>query len=144
LGPVSTVATKVIYPLLAAIGFQADHEERLYPIARDAVALHITAFAVEAFIDKVLRRREKMVNVAAMLHFQKGLRLLRERLLGDDDEDKISDGTMSVVLKLAGTAHFEGDYQTAKHHMDGLRNMVDLRGGLDVFKGKQLHMEMLR
>ncbi|KAH6898233.1 hypothetical protein B0T10DRAFT_102124 [Thelonectria olida] len=141
---VSTVAMKVIYPLLAAIGFQADHKERLYPIARDAVALHITAFSVEGFIDRVLRGRHKMVNVAAMLHFQKGLRLLRERLLGDDDENKISDGTMSVVLKLASAAHFEGDYGAAKHHMEGLRNMVDLRGGLGVFRGKQLHVEMLR
>jgi hypothetical protein len=135
---------KVIFPLMVAIGFQADNKESLYPIVLDAAALHITAFAVEGFIDRVLRRQENGINPAAMLHFQRGLRLLRERLLGEDDEIKISDSTIGVVLKLASAAHFDGDYQASKQHMEGLRKMVDLRGGLDVFKGNRLQMEMLR
>ncbi len=79
-----------------------------------------------------------------MLHFQKGVRPLRHRLLGDDDEIKVSDSTMGVVLKLAGVAHFDGDDNSARHHMKGLRKMVDLRGGLDVFKGRIFLTEMLR
>jgi hypothetical protein len=110
----------------------------------DTAALHITAFAVEGFIERILRRQENSINLAAMLHFQKGLRLLRERLLGEDDETKLSDSTIGVVLKLASAAHFIGDYQASKQHMGGLRKMVDLRGGLDVFKGKYLLVEMLR
>ena len=84
------------------------------------------------------------MNPVAMLHFKKGLRLLRERLMGEDNEIKISDSTISVVLKLASAALFEGDYQTSKYHMEGLRRMVGLRGGLDVFKGTELLVEMLR
>jgi hypothetical protein len=79
-----------------------------------------------------------------MLHLRKGLRLLRERLLGEDDDKKVSDSTIGIVLKLAVAAHFIGDYQVFKQHMEGLRKMVDLRGGLDVFKGKQVLVEMLR
>lgn len=101
------------------------------------------AFAVQGFIDRVLRRQGNL-NPVAILHFQKGLRLLRERLLGDDDQTKISDSTMSVVLKLASVAQFDGDYETSKQHMEGLRKMVDLRGGLDVFEGTPLLLEMLR
>lgn len=110
----------------------------------DAAALHITAFAVEEFIDKVLRQQENGTNPVAMLHFQKGLGILRERLLGDNNEVKLSDSTMSVVLKLANAAHFNGDSQTSMRHMEGLRTMVDLRGGLKVFEGTKLLMEMLR
>lgn len=99
---------------------------------------------MEEFIDRVLYRRDHTVNPVAMLHFKKGLRLLRERLMGEDNEIKISDSTISVVLKLASAALFEGDYQTSKHHMEGLRRMVGLRGGLDVFKGTELLVEMLR
>jgi hypothetical protein len=135
---------RIIFPLLMVVGFQADSNEWLYILGQDTAGIHIAAFAIETFIDRVLRRQENVVNLAATLHFQKGLVLLRERLLGEDDEMKISDSTMGVVLKLASAAHFEGDYQAAKHHMDGLRRMVDLRGGLDCFKGKHLLIEILR
>ncbi|KAJ4127441.1 hypothetical protein NW754_007769 [Fusarium falciforme] len=88
--PVSTVATKVIFPLLAAIGFQAENKEWLYLVGKDAAALHVTAFAVEIFIDRVLRRWEDSTNPTAILHLHKGLRILRERLVGEDDEPKVS------------------------------------------------------
>ena len=141
---VSPAAMRIIFPLKMLIGFQVDQSGRLYPIARDAVALHISAFAIEGFIDKVLHGRTSLVNPSAMLHFEKGMRLLRERLLGNDDEMKISDSTISTVLKLAGAAHFDGDYQVAKHHMDGLRRMMDLRGGVDAFRDTELFGEAVR
>ncbi|KAI8959062.1 hypothetical protein F5Y11DRAFT_334300 [Daldinia sp. FL1419] len=140
---VTTIVRKVIFPLRAAVSFQDDENGWVSPFGRDAVALHIMAFAVQGFVDRVLRRHDN-INPVAILHFQKGLRLLRERLLGNDDETKISDSTMSVVLKLASVAQFDGDYHTSKQHMEGLRKMVDLRGGLDRFKGKPLLLEMLR
>lgn len=99
---------------------------------------------MDGFVDRVLRRQENSRNLVAMLHFQKGLMILRERLLGDNDEAKVSDSTMGVVMKLASVAHFNGDYQASKHHMEGLRQMVDLRGGLGVFRGTQLLVEILR
>lgn len=126
---------RIIFPLLMEIGFHPDDNAWLYPTGRDVAALHINAFAIQTFIDKVLRRQpEDVINPVATLHHQKGLKLLRERLLGDDGSAKISDDTISAVLKLASAAQFEGDVETAKHHMQGLRQMADLRGGLDVFQ----------
>lgn len=135
---------KVIFPLLVAIGFQADTTESLYPMVLDSAALHITAYAVEGFIEKVLRGQEETLNQPAMLHFQKGLKLLRERLLDGDDETKVSDSTISVVLKLASIAHFDRDQQASRTHMDGLHKIVKLRGGLDSIKDIRLLREMLR
>lgn len=135
---VSTVATKIIFPLMAAIGFQELNGNWLHPIGRDAAALHITIFAMEGFVDRILHRQESNTNPAAMLHFQKGLKLLQERLLGADDE------TMSAVVKLASAAHFNGDHEAAKQHMEGLRKMVDLRGGISIFQDTQLLVEILR
>jgi hypothetical protein len=142
--PVSTVAMNVMFPLMAAIGFTANNRERLYPLTSDAIALHITAFSVEGFINRVLRHQVDAIDSTAMLHFQKGLRLLRHRLRGDDEEIKVSDSTMGVVLKLASAAHFDGDYEASRQHMEGLRTMVDLRGGLNVFNGRIFLTELLR
>lgn len=141
---VSAIAMRVMFPLMVAIGFQAEDKEFCAPVPFDLAALHIAAFAVYGFIDRILRRQERLTNPAAMLHFQKGVKLLRERLVGPDDDIKLSDSTIGVVLKLASHAHFEGDSQTAKQHMDGLRKMVDLRGGLDAFKRNMHLVEMLR
>ncbi|CAM1503332.1 Fc.00g081080.m01.CDS01 [Cosmosporella sp. VM-42] len=141
---VTPAVLRVIFPLKVAMGWQADNKEWLYPMARDAVSLHITAFAMESFFDRVLRRQENSVSPSAMLHLEKGLRILSERLLGEDDETKLSDSTISVVLKLAVAAHFNVDYQAAKQHMKGLRKMVDLRGGLHAFEGTELLVEMWR
>ena len=41
-------------------------------------------------------------------------------LSSDDEETKLSDSTIGVILKLASTAHFIGDYQASKQHMEGL------------------------
>ncbi|KAI0451270.1 hypothetical protein F5B21DRAFT_516886 [Xylaria acuta] len=82
---------------------------------------------MEELIFKVIRRQTHSANLAAVQNFQKGLKLLRERLLGDDTGINISDSTMG----------------SSKHYIDGLRRIVDLRGRLDVFKGTQLRQEIL-
>ncbi|KAI0858798.1 hypothetical protein F4860DRAFT_516451 [Xylaria cubensis] len=141
---VSEIAGNLMFPLMTVVGFQPEKDNWLDLLRDDPAGLHITAFAMEELVTKVIRRDICSVNVVAMQHFQKGVKILRERLLGDEAGIKISDSTMGVVLKLAGAAHFHGDYQSSKHHMDGLRRIVDLRGGLDAFKGTRLRQEMLR
>lgn len=128
---------------MEGIGFQGDDKRALYPIATDAAALHVTAFAVEEFISRVLRGRDT-INPVATSHLQKGLRLLRERLLAEDDDTRISDSTISVVLKLASAAHFEGDSIASRNHMEGLCRMVELRGGVPIFDNDRFVTEMVR
>ncbi|TRX96344.1 hypothetical protein FHL15_002616 [Xylaria flabelliformis] len=141
---VSEISGNLMFPLMTVVGFQPEKDNWLDLLRDDPAGLHITAFAMEELVTKVIRRETRSVNVVAMQHFQKGVKILRERLLGDEAGIKISDSTMGVVLKLAGAAHFHGDYQSSKHHMDGLRRIADLRGGLDAFKGTRLRQEMLR
>ncbi|CAG9985616.1 unnamed protein product [Clonostachys byssicola] len=118
-------------------------EKRLYPIQGDAAALHISVYAVEDFMNKVLRyNRGSSYN--AMIHYHKGLRILRERLLGDDQEAKIADSTLGTILKLASAAHFCGDTQAAVQHMRGVHRIVEIRGGLNVFDGTELQFETCR
>lgn len=96
--------------------------------------LHFTAFALEGLVYRLTQGGDNTASTTAMLHFEKGIRLLRERLLGTDDNLKVSRPTISVVLKLALAAHLEGDHQSSLHHVEGLRRMMDLRGGLRIFR----------
>lgn len=80
-----------------------------------------------------------------MVHYSAALRLLRERLAMPDGETKMSDPTVLAVLYLALHAHFSNDHDTAKHHMEGLRKIVDIRGGLDAFShNKKIIIELLK
>ena len=132
-----------MYPLITAVGNQVDNRSWIHLCTRDAAALHVTAFSVEGFVDFFLRRREQP-SPTAMVHLQKGLVLLSERLAGDDEKLKTSDASIGVVLKLATSAHFAGDLQAERQHMMGVRKMVDSRGGLDAFSNNSLLYEILR
>ncbi|KAK5163170.1 uncharacterized protein LTR77_010954 [Saxophila tyrrhenica] len=140
---VSPIAQKIVYPLITAIGNQVDNRGWINLCTTDAAALHITAFSIEVFVDLFLRRREQ-ANPAAMVHFQKGLGLVSERLSGDDAMLNTTDATIGVVLKLATSAHFAGDHEAERQHMIGVRKMVDWRGGLGGFRNNHLLFEMLR
>lgn len=129
---------------MAATTARADVSCGFFPLGLDAVGLHVTVFAVDGFIDKILRQQTDYHSPLAILHFQKGLRMLRERLSGDDAESKTSDATIGAVQKLASAAHFDGDYEASKQHIEGIHQMIDLRGGLQAFKSSGLLLEVLR
>lgn len=97
---VSPIAQKIVYPLITAVGNQVDNRGWIQLCMTDAAALNVTAFSIEAFVDLFLQGRRE-INPAAMLHFRKGLTLFSERLAGSDEELKISDANVGVVLKLA-------------------------------------------
>ena len=135
---------RIMYPLIMSIGFNVDERQWLRQVANDVAALHITAFAIEAFIDKVLRQDKATTNPAAMLHMKKGLELLGKRLIHQDESASISNMTIGTILKLAGASHFHGYHDETKHHLEGIQRIVGLRGGLQVFNGSFLQTEILR
>lgn len=134
----------LMFPLMAATSTTTDTSCSFFPLILDAVGLHITVFVVDSFIEKILRHQANDCSPLATLHFQKGLRMLRERLSGNERELQCCDATIAAVQKLASAAHFDGDYKVSKQHMEGIRRMIDLRGGLDVFKDSRLIIEILR
>lgn len=78
-------------------------------------------------------------------HFLKAVHLLRMKLSQSNDKIKISDETLKVVLSLASHALMLGDEKTARNHLEGLRKLVDLRGGLTTFENDpKLLIEIFR
>ncbi|EHK41992.1 uncharacterized protein TrAtP1_011660 [Trichoderma atroviride] len=97
----------------------------------DSVYLHCTLFSVEAYLELCLRKSHGPLT---HFYFQKTLRLLQDRLDKPGDPLSISDPTIMVVSVLGLTAEVTGDSMAAKKHMEGLRRMVDLRGGLEMLR----------
>ena len=137
---------KVMFPLEMCLAFNTKDKVGLEPMTWDPAYLHATVLTAQAYFDWTSGRRDFTACRTATLHASKALGLLRTRLSREDERSKISDMTVSVVLALVIHAHMMGDYESARHHLEGLRKIVDLRGGLGNFRGfhGKLLMEMLR
>jgi hypothetical protein len=107
-------------------------ESESWKSLRDAAYLHITAFSAGAFIGKVLGQPNHATSQEATLHYVKGVRILRERLLLRDEEGKVSDATVFVILTLANCAYGMGEYEAAKRHLKGLCKISNFRQGLPI------------
>lgn len=114
-------------------------------LTSDAAYMHAAVFASQAYIYYTYSRKSPIVARRVIEHHSAALRLLRERLSISNNGDKVSDSTILVILYLALHAHFTNNYNTAKHHMEGLRKIVDMRGGLSAFSyNTKLIIELLK
>ncbi|OAP60523.1 hypothetical protein AYL99_05525 [Fonsecaea erecta] len=138
------MAARALFPLVMVTGFTHKDMAWFDPLKFDAAYLHVTVFAAEVFMDRILGRQYSTTNQDAAVHFLKGVQILRKRLLLGGESTEPSNSTIAVVLTLAISAFFMGEDETFRHHMVGLRKMVDLRGGIAAFTGNKLLTEMFR
>ncbi|KAI1138436.1 hypothetical protein F5Y05DRAFT_384082 [Hypoxylon sp. FL0543] len=140
----SSIAKQALYPLETCISFdQSDKRQWIEPLAFDSAYLHTMIFTTHDYFNLLLHRAPCGETSP---HFFKAVRILRERLLReDDDPSKISTLTTSVVLALTGHAILVNEYASAEHHLEGLRKIVNLRGGISSLKNSaKLLLEILR
>lgn len=114
-------------------------------MTQDAAYLHTVVFSSQTYFMHTSNQESLGAGKTAIMHHSRALQLLRERLAAEHEEVKISDPTILVVLALASHAHMVNDYGTAKKHIDGLRRIVNLRGGLSTFSyHPKLSIELLK
>jgi hypothetical protein len=142
------MAKKVMYPLESCIEFhRKDKVDTFYfnLMTYDPTYLHAVAFSCQAFFNKASPRETAEMTRRSVTHHSEALKQLRERLADQEEPIKFSDSTVLVILCLTMHAHFTDDYNTSKQHMEGLRKIVDLRGGLAGFSyNSKLVMEILK
>lgn len=102
-------------------------------------------FTSQYYFDTVLPRSSSLTNRRSFPHYLETVKLLRERLAHGSDIAKLSYTTMAAVMSLAAHALWTGNHESARHHVEGLRRIVNLRGGVDTFKvNPKLLMEIFR
>ncbi|OQV02387.1 hypothetical protein CLAIMM_07592 [Cladophialophora immunda] len=144
----SFLAKRVMYPLERYIVFHRKTKvdtSWFELLTSDAAYVHAAVFASQAYILHTSAQATPIAARRAMAHYSSALHLLRERLSVSAEDNKVSDATVLVVLYFALHAHFMIDYKTAMQHMEGLRKIVDLRGGLIAFNyNTKLVIELLK
>ncbi|KAI3333178.1 hypothetical protein F4824DRAFT_491169 [Ustulina deusta] len=141
----SSIAKKLLFQMEKCIFFDRRVENWVAPIAVDSAFLHASIFTSLSHFDAILPHSLSCENQRMIYHYHKTVSLLRKRLLFDNDEIRLSNNTVSVVLRLADQAFRAGDLKSALNHIQGIRRIINLRGGLSTFRGSEkLATEILR
>lgn len=145
---VTSLPKAALFPLESCIdSAEPTRASWVETLCNDAAYLNATIFSVQVYFDLIAGHDLEPVSPLTPTYtsFSKTLRLLRERLEDHDEQIKLSDNTVMVVLILACHAHRLGQYSIARNHMLGLRKLVDMRGGIALFKTKtKLMIEIFR
>ncbi|KAJ9620307.1 uncharacterized protein PV06_00641 [Exophiala oligosperma] len=97
----------------------------------DLCCLHSMMFSVRAFVDGM--SNSNRTSPLAAFHYDQTLRLLQARIDAFERglcDEVCRDSTIMVIITLATAAEIGNDLTTARIHLDGLRRIVNLRGGL--------------
>ncbi|KFY32795.1 hypothetical protein V495_08731 [Pseudogymnoascus sp. VKM F-4514 (FW-929)] len=141
----SFIAKKLLFALEPCIFFERRAEAWIAPLAFDPAYLHSMIFSSQYYFDAVLPRSFSLINQRSLPHYLETVKLLRERLAHGSDSAKLSFTTMAAVMALAAHALWTGNHAFARYHVEGLRKIVNLRGGVDTFKvHPKLLMEIFR
>lgn len=88
-------------------------------------------FSLRAFVDE--GPHGDQISRRAAFHHAQTLQLLQARInaFEQGQQDAVfSDSTMMVIIILATAAELTGDFEAAQIHIDGLLQIVSLRGGV--------------
>ncbi|KAK7415678.1 hypothetical protein QQX98_005712 [Neonectria punicea] len=96
----------------------------------DEAYFHFAIAMTNTCIDFFLRRTEE--SPTALAHLSRTFQLLNKRL---GSKDAVTDMTIGLTAVLSIRESVRGDLKTNKVHLDGLQQMVELRGGLRSFEG---------
>ncbi|KAI0146158.1 hypothetical protein GGR57DRAFT_479644 [Xylariaceae sp. FL1272] len=140
-------AKRLLYPIESYLAFKRRPEHWTIPLKVDPAFLHAKISTSLWYYEMIYPRKPfpHIQGAGTWFHYFKALSLLRQRLLVDDDDLRLSDYTLNVVLSLTGQAFASGDVKSASNHMEGVARMVDLRGGWPTFQGiEKLALELIR
>jgi hypothetical protein len=144
-GLVSFIAKQILFPLEPCIFFEKKAETWIAPLTVDAAFLHTMIFIAQSYFDVFAPDRRSALTKKTSSHLLKGLKLLRERIAHDNDRMTLSDTTTATIMALTCHAILTKDFKSALNHVEGLKRIVNLRGGITSFRSNaKLLIDILR
>ncbi|KAI1170972.1 hypothetical protein F4777DRAFT_88156 [Nemania sp. FL0916] len=136
---------KSMHLVESCLDFPKKGIEWMEPFITDAAWVHMMAFTSYAVMDVARGFSVQVADQWRSLHFAQSVRLLRERLLENDQALTTTNSTIKVVLALAVHATMHGGFEEARFHLMGLQRMIELRGGIPGFwEWPRMILEIMR
>ncbi|KAF2451561.1 hypothetical protein P171DRAFT_515562 [Karstenula rhodostoma CBS 690.94] len=119
-----------LYPIALGISMEKSKYTWMSILMSDKAAFYCNLALMQACNELFLGGGEK--SPEAMYHLSNSLKYVRKRL---ESEEALSDSTMGIVMSLITQEQCRQQHKAARIHLDGLSQMVKLRGGLDSLEG---------
>lgn len=137
---VCTIIKQSMYPIELCLEFDYRGSIWFQYLQMDPIYLHSTLWTAQAYFDWIKGHGS---SLASMYHETNTLHLLQKRVT--DSRMATTDITISVVVTLVMMTILLGNHEASRKHMAGLHKMVNIRGGLYVFKeNPQLQLKVCR
>ncbi|KAI1376859.1 fungal-specific transcription factor domain-containing protein [Hypoxylon crocopeplum] len=133
-----STATEYLYPIEAYWGFNPSRDVWVPLALTDPVLLNSVLFTSEQFLARMTGKKECPL---AINHLTQTIQILNERLR--DPSQQISDPTIAAVTGLALTEQSSGNHENWRIHMEGIKRMVEMRGGLSTFESNSILYDKL-
>lgn len=112
----------------------------------DICCVHSMMYSVRAFLDT--SQHDKESSLRARFHFDQTLRLLQSRIdtfRCCQQHSVLNDPTIMTIITLINAAEIIGDYNIAQNHLNGLLEIVNIRGGIGALNTyNNLHVKVCR
>lgn len=109
-----------------------------YTTHSDILDFHIAQAISSVCVDSFLGCHQ--VSPLALSHLSRSFAIVTQRLTGDAG---VSDSTIAVVAVLFMYETVQSHANRMKAHLDGLQQMVNMRGGISAFAGKPSVLQKL-
>ncbi|PVH76068.1 hypothetical protein DL98DRAFT_657766 [Cadophora sp. DSE1049] len=128
-----------MYPFVSVFRFNPVSPAKWFDCAlKDDALFHALLYTTSTYLGLLKGVTE---NKEAIVHAGRSISLVRERLEGTNVGGEALEGTVRAVSCLAISECLRGNYEGWKIHMGGMKQMVDLRGGVASFSlGLQLKL----
>lgn len=138
--PDFTTVKQIIYPMEWCSSFNPSSSVWLKWMLLDPGCLHACLYTVSLFFDHVLGPSSE---AASRYHLYRTVKALRDRV--DHVDEALTDSTASVIMSLLMIAECFGDYASVATHIQGLRRIVEMRGGIESFmQNEELYYKLCR
>lgn len=115
------------------------------PLFSDPAYLYTLCFTIQAVYDGFTgRTRSEIAQRRDKLYYAKAIRILQDRLALEDDSARLSDSTIMTILAMSGHAYTTGDYEYANHHINGMLELVRIRGVNNLIQNTTVLIEIVR
>ena len=128
-----------MYPTNFYLIFDVVNSICVHFLTQDSMFLQTSLFMTEAYSDSVQGRP---YGARASKHLAKALPLLQKNL--EDRTTATAYTTIGTIIMLVMIADITGDVEVAQKHIQGLHQIVTLRGGIDKLGYGQIQIKCCR
>lgn len=129
---VINVTKKAMFPIERCVDMGRVKQHWLEDLSRDPAYVHTVLYVAQAYFAFV--KSQTSLSPMAIMHMNKTMIILRNKLA--EANPVLTDSTIYTVLALASVSEALDDLDTAKQHLNGLHQLIRLRGGISALAQK--------